>query len=92
MLDNEASQLLQQLMRSEKIHHQLVPPGLRRRNEAERAIRTFKNHFVAGPCTTDAKFPLNLWEDKPSAHHSEVKARVSHQPETLSLSTSTQRL
>jgi hypothetical protein len=30
------------------IKYQLVPPHIHRRNAAERAIRTFKNHFIAG--------------------------------------------
>jgi hypothetical protein len=33
-----------------------------RANAAERAIRTFKNHFIAGLCSTDKLFPLNLWD------------------------------
>ena len=61
-LDNEASQVLQQYMVEEHINFQLVPPGLHRRNAAERAIRTFKNHFIAGLCTTAADFPLTLWD------------------------------
>jgi hypothetical protein len=61
-LDNEASGLLQDFMAAENIDYQLVPPGIHRRNAAERAIRTFKNHFIAGLCTTDPKFPLVLWD------------------------------
>jgi hypothetical protein len=61
-LENEASQVLQQYMVEEHINFQLVPPGLHRRNAAERAIRTFKNHFIAGLCTTAADFPLTLWD------------------------------
>jgi hypothetical protein len=61
-LDNEASELLQSCMLDENIDFQLVPPGLHRRNAAERAIRTFKKHFMAGLCTTDARFPLTLWD------------------------------
>jgi hypothetical protein len=30
------------------INYQLVPPHMHRRNAAERAIRTFKNHFISG--------------------------------------------
>jgi len=48
-LDNEASQVLQQYMVEEQINFQLVPPGLHRRNAAERVIRTFKNHFIYTP-------------------------------------------
>ena len=61
-LDNECSQLLKDYMHNEEIDFQLVPPGIHRRNAAERAIRTFKNHFIAGLCTADPKFPLNLWD------------------------------
>jgi hypothetical protein len=31
-------------------------------NAAKRAIRTFKNHFIAGLCSTNKLFPLNLWD------------------------------
>jgi hypothetical protein len=40
----------------------LVPPHVHRRNSAERAIRTWKNHFVAGICSTNTAFPLHLWD------------------------------
>jgi hypothetical protein len=54
--------MLQQFMTSESIDFQLVPPHVHRRNAAERAIRTFKNHFIAGLCSTDKDFPLHLWD------------------------------
>jgi hypothetical protein len=34
---------------------------MHRRNAAERAIRTYKNHFVAGLSTCDPTFPMHLW-------------------------------
>ena len=61
-LDNEASDALQQFMTAEGVDYQLVPPHIHRRNAAERAIRTFKNHFVAILSSTDLQFPLNLWD------------------------------
>ena len=61
-LDNEASTALQQFMEDEDIDFQLVPPHLHRRNAAERAISTFKDHFIAGLCSTDPDFPLHLWD------------------------------
>ena len=61
-LDNECSTLLKKFMRDENVDFQLVPPHLHRRNAAERAIRTWKNHFIAGLCTVDPNFPLNLWD------------------------------
>jgi hypothetical protein len=44
------------------IAYQLVPPHCHRRNAAERAIRTFKEHFVAGLSSVDPAFPLHLWD------------------------------
>ena len=61
-LDNEASQALQQFLQDEGIDYQLAPPHVHRRNSAERAIRTFKNHFIAGLSGTDPDFPLHLWD------------------------------
>lgn len=39
-----------------------MPPNVHRRNAAERAIRTFKNHFIAGLCSVDEHFPIHLWD------------------------------
>ena len=61
-LDNECSAALKMFLTTENIDYQLVPPGLHRRNAAERAIRTFKNHFIAGLCSVDKHFPLHLWD------------------------------
>jgi hypothetical protein len=61
-LDNEASNALQQFMHSAEVDFQLAPPHVHRRNAAERSIRTFKNHLIAGLCSTDCDFPLNLWD------------------------------
>ncbi|KAI2488787.1 hypothetical protein MHU86_25841 [Fragilaria crotonensis] len=61
-LDNECSTALKQFMSAEDVDYQLVPPNLHRRNAAERAIRTFKNHFIAGLCGVDKNFPLHLWD------------------------------
>ena len=41
--------------------HELVPPDCHRRNMAERAIQTFKNHFVAILSGVDDRFTLSLW-------------------------------
>jgi hypothetical protein len=61
-LDNEASQLLRDFMTDETVEYQLTPAGLHRRNWAERAIQTFKNHFISGLYSTHPDFPLNLWD------------------------------
>jgi hypothetical protein len=61
-LDNEATGALQDFLIASDIDFQLAPPHVHRRNAAERAIRTFKNHFIAGLCSTNPDFPLNMWE------------------------------
>ena len=60
-LDNEASTILRDYLRAEDVEYQLVPPHIHRRNASERAIRTFKNHFIAGLASTDPNFPLSNW-------------------------------
>jgi hypothetical protein len=47
-LDNEASTALKNFFTTQNIDYKLVPPHCHRRNAPERAIRTFKEHFVAG--------------------------------------------
>ena len=61
-LDNECSDILKEYMTAEGIDFQLVPPHVHRRNAAERAIRTLKNHFITTLCATDPAFPLYLWD------------------------------
>jgi hypothetical protein len=60
-LDNEASTALKTFFTVNDITYQLVPPHCHRRNAAELAIRTFKEHFVAGLSSVDPSFPLHLW-------------------------------
>jgi hypothetical protein len=61
-LDNEASSALKNFFTANDIAYQLVPPHCHRRNAAERAIRTFKEHFVAGLSSVDPSFPMHLWD------------------------------
>ena len=61
MLDNEVSTILLNYMEKNKIDVQLAPPHMHRRNLAERAIRTFKEHFISIRAGCDPKFPNNLW-------------------------------
>jgi hypothetical protein len=59
-LDNEASTALKILSTDNDVDYQLVPPHCHRHNAAERAIRTFKEHFMAGLSSVDPTFPLHL--------------------------------
>ena len=47
-LDNNFPTVLQKFITEKDERFQLVPPHLHRRNSAERAIQTLKNHFIAG--------------------------------------------
>merc|ERR1711884_846222 len=63
VLDNEASKEYKEIMTNKwKLKYQLVPPDMHRRNAAERAIRTFKAHFLAILAEVDQDFPTNLWD------------------------------
>jgi hypothetical protein len=61
-LDNEASLALINYLTKQGINYQLAPPHINRRNNAKRAIHTFKSHFIAGLCSVDPNFPLKLWD------------------------------
>jgi hypothetical protein len=61
-LDNEASTALKNFFTINGISRKLVSPHSHRRNAAERAIQTFKEHFVAGLYSFDPEFPLHLWD------------------------------
>ncbi|KAL7524388.1 hypothetical protein ACHAWF_000931, partial [Thalassiosira exigua] len=61
ILDNEASEEFKATIKGHGMTHELVPPGNHRRNIAERAIQTAKNHFTAMLCGTAESFPMHLW-------------------------------
>jgi hypothetical protein len=60
-LNNEASTDFKTLFTVNNIAYQLVPPHCHRRNAAERAIRTFKEHFLAGLSSVDPSLTMHLW-------------------------------
>ena len=53
--------MLHDFMTSNSIDFQLAPPNIHRGNAAERAIRKFKNHFIAVLCGTNPQFLIQLW-------------------------------
>jgi hypothetical protein len=61
-LDNKISKVFKAFLQSVNVDYQLTPAGSHGRNAAERAICTFKNHFIAILCSTDDAFPLKLWD------------------------------
>ena len=61
-IDNETSSELEAAARDINIEFEYVAPHMHRANRAERAIRTFKNHFLATLATANPDFPLFLWD------------------------------
>ncbi len=62
ILDNEASTAYKEAITVKwKAKFQLVPPDMHRRNWVERAIRTFKSHFLSILAGVDTAFPPYLW-------------------------------
>jgi hypothetical protein len=62
-LDNQISDQVRNYLSKEKITIDLTPVGQHRRNKAERAIRTYKNHFTSSLAGVDKECPLELWPD-----------------------------
>ena len=62
IMDNEASTAFQQTIAHNNCALQLVPPNIHRRNAAERAIRTFKDHFLAILAGMAPSFPADRWD------------------------------
>ena len=62
VLDNEVSGDLKQAFNKNDTKFQLVPPNSHRRNLAERAIQTWKNHFKAGIASVNPNFPMSEWD------------------------------
>ena len=61
VLDNEISQTYKDEIRESGMSYQIVPPCNHLRNIAERAIQTWKNHFIGVISGTAATFTLHLW-------------------------------
>jgi hypothetical protein len=60
-LDNKCSENFKKCIQKNGMTHELVPPNCHQQNMAERAIQTFKNHFVSILSGVDNRFPLSLW-------------------------------
>ena len=53
---------LKAALKDENCTFQLVPPHVHRRNAAERAISTFKNHFLSILSAVNPSFPISAWD------------------------------
>ena len=61
-LDNEASEGLINVTKKKELDYQLAPVFNHQTLPTERAIQTFKNHFIAGLYGIDNRFPGNQWD------------------------------
>ena len=63
ILDNKVSaELKKTIVKDWNTSYQLVPPNMHRKNVAERAIRTFKAHFLEILAGVDPNFPKYMWQ------------------------------
>lgn len=62
ILDNEFSTIIKEAFDKYTVKYQTVAPYKHRVNAAERAIQTFKDHFIAGLATCDPEFPIKEWD------------------------------
>ena len=63
MLDNEAPTEFKNAIRTNNCKVELMPPDQHRRNAAERAIQTFKGHFIAVLAGISDDFPIHQWDE-----------------------------
>jgi hypothetical protein len=61
-MDNQAMQVIKACLTPQQVSLQLIKPHNHRVNAAEQAIQTFKNRFIGALGTTNADFPIKLWD------------------------------
>jgi len=61
-MDNKCPAGFKKCVQTETINYQLVPLYYHRNNPAEKGIGTWKEHFLAGICSTDSTFLLHFWD------------------------------
>jgi hypothetical protein len=63
ILDNEAPEAFKEAIRQNKCRVELTPADQHRRNAAERAIQTFKGHFISVLAGVSDDFPIHQWDE-----------------------------
>ncbi len=74
--DNKCSKTVEAYIKSNMMDIQLVPPHNHQVNAAERAIATFKEHFIVGLATVNKNCPLQLWDE--FLHQFELTLNLLH--------------
>ncbi len=62
VMDNQATKVIKAYLTPQQVSLQLVELHNHHVNAVERAIQTFKNWFIGALGTTDANFPIQLWD------------------------------
>ena len=62
MLDNEILQEFKKALKAQNTDFQLVPPKTHRSNEAERAVDTWKNHFLSDLSCVNPYLSIKEWD------------------------------
>ena len=62
ILHNEFSSELHKALAKHNVTYKNVPPNMHRRNAAERTVRTFKYHLLAGLASIDPLFPITQYD------------------------------
>ncbi len=62
VIDNIILAKVQSFLKEQQMKIQIVEPHNHCVNAAERAIQTFKDHFIASLCPVDKAFPIQLWD------------------------------
>ena len=76
ILDNECAKDMKEFIQKQTTQIQFFDLNQHCFKAAERTIQTFKSHFIAGLCTVDKYFPLQLWSDL--LHHAELSINLLH--------------
>jgi len=62
LMGNQCTKKIKTFLTAKDCELMLIEPHNHRVNAAERAIQTFKDHFISALATTDSEFPLQLWD------------------------------
>jgi len=62
VMDNQCTKQIKKFLTDNDCELMLVEPHNHHVNSAERAIQTFKDHFISALATTDSEFPQQLWD------------------------------
>jgi hypothetical protein len=62
VMDNQATKIIKAYLTQHLVSLQLFEPHNHWVNAAEQAIQTLKNRFIGALSTTDADFPIQLWD------------------------------